>query len=676
MNKVFLFSYIFSVSVAVSRCGGDSCLDAFRSGEGEAFAFCQGFTTADVTATVGLPDFVSHCKGNTIARASSACTRFMKTYPSGGSYPTSSSGGSTSSLTASASVTPFPSNSLTPSPSSIESSSTISASPPPTCAPLFSLEGASENAFNPANVPFSLSLSCGTLDTANYTVFANDETGTEAFGTLVEGTTATEKSITIPGFGPGKMSITLAAVDTAGTPILQSFSLLFGSITMPVLILDEKGAPVSGLLVKADATVHPGIIQNGTTDSTGIVTFTNLAPTTIGLFTQTSDNKIGVNGVAATASTVTIHLIPFLPASDTTDFNTSNGITGWTGGTTQDMPVTKRDLALVVATNGAYGLQMAHAEPKVYPFTKSVFIKYKFQTVEVPGGYFGTQYNDYFIISIRSNTGSSAAISRSMNELGLGAFDAAGATDWYTLILPTEESTEWVDFNIGVSNVADNLLDSQVIVDKIGDLTCDQCGSCETCPGDPMCQATCKEPPLRSCAFYSECAEATLHCGGGGYPLRYGQKNCLAFQSDLDKYSAAGQTFIWNTMHCLQLALRDAINCDSTCDQVNDAAFDSHPTCYVNSGFCDLPPEDWWQLIKTVNTDLVGTKSIKQIVQTGSACAGQMVVKIDAAIVAYLEQAASDIANAVVHLAKAAVMRVLKKLVQDLLDGSYPLPTL
>ncbi|KAK0710700.1 hypothetical protein B0H67DRAFT_472617, partial [Lasiosphaeris hirsuta] len=317
------------------------------------------------------------------------------------------------------------------------------APPSPTCVPLFVLDGVSEEAFNPANTPFSLNLACGMLDTANYTVFASTETESSPFGTLVEGTTTTEKSITIPGFGPGKVSITLATFDTAGTPIFQFFSLLFGSITMPVLILDETDAPV--------------------------------------------------------------------------------------------------------------------------------------------------------------------------------------------------------------------------IVDKIADMTCDQCGSCETCPGDPMCQATCKEPPLRSCAFYAECAEATLRCGGGGYPLKYGRKNCLAFQSDLDKYTTAGQTFIWDTMHCLQLALRDAINCDSTCDQVNDAAFDSHPTCYVNSGFCDLPAEDWWQLIKTVNKDLVGIKSFQQIVQTGGACAGQMVAKIDAAITAYLEQAASDIANAVFHLAKAAVMKVLKK---------------
>ncbi|KAL2120821.1 hypothetical protein VTJ04DRAFT_4848 [Mycothermus thermophilus] len=573
---------------------------------------------------------------------------------------------------------PRTSKTVSPSVSSTVSSvsSTASATPSPTCAPLFSLEGVSEDSFNPALTPFSLTLACGILDTANYTVFSNDESTNSPFGKLVEGTTANENSITIPGFNPGKVSITVAAFDTAGTPILQSFSLLFGSISMPVRVLDENGVPVSGVVVRADATVYPGIAQNGTTDSNGLVTFTSLAATTIGLFTQTSDNKIGVSGVAATSQTVTIRLIPFLPASNTTDFNVDNGITGWTGGRIQDLKLKKRAPGLVVSTDSTYSLQMAHAEPRIYPFTKSVYIKYKFLTYEVPGGYFGTQYNDYFIVSIRSNTGASTAVSRSMNELGRGAFDANGATDWYTLILPTDEVTEWVNFNVGVSNVADNKYGSAVIVDKIGDLKCDECGSCETCPGDPMCQPMCQEPPQRSCAFYSECAEARLRCGADGYPIRYGQKNCLAFQADLAKYSAAGQAFIWKTMHCLQVALRDAINCDSTCAQANDAAFDSHPKCYVESGFCDLSLGDWFQVIKTVNRDLLGLQSFKQIAQTTRACAGQMLMKIDDAITGYLQQAADDLLNAAVHTAKALAMKVFRELVEQLLEDVYPIPIL
>ena len=639
-------------------CNQDNCLRAFegRKGGDKAYTFCKTFTTAPVTATTGLPNFVSQCTGSTISRASSACSCFMKTYTPTGSQT------ATSTATTSKS---------TPSSTSTTSTTSSTTSPPtPTCVPFFALDGASEDKFNPASTPFSLKLSCNALNTTNYTVFANTETSNDAFGALVKGANATDKSIILPGFPPGKSSITVAAFDTAGTAILQSFSLLFGSITMPVLVVDESGAPVPGLLVTAGATVYPAISQNGTTDSTGIVKFTNLAPTTIGLFTQTDDNKIGVGGVAATTATVTIDLIPFSPASTTTDFNTSDGLTGWTGGTPKDMPITKRDLVLVIGTNAAFDLQTAHAEPKVHPFTKSVYIKYKFQTAEVPGGYFGTQFNDYFIVSIPANTGGSTAISRSMNELGLGAFDPSGATDWFTLTLPLPPApapkTDWVEFNVGVSNVADNKLDSQIIVDKIGDLTCDQCGSCDTCPGDPMCQPTCQDPPEHSCAFYSDCAEATVRCGAEGYPLAYGRKNCLAFQADLGKYTAAGQTFIWKTMHCLQVALRDAINCDSTCDGVFNAAFDSHPACYVSSGFCDLPPEDWWQLIKTVNTDLVSRKSLEQMIQTGSACAGKMITKIEDAIDGYLAKAADDIVNAAVYLAKAAVMRVLKKLIQDL----------
>jgi hypothetical protein len=532
----------------------------------------------------------------------------------------------------------------------------------------------SEMDFNPASTPFSLKLSCNKLDTQNYTIFSNTEAGTDPFGTLLAGTTATETAIQIPGFGPGRISITVTALDTAGNAIIQPFSLLFGSITMPVLVLDETGAPAQGLSVTADATIYPGIKQVGITDATGVVKFQNLFSTSIGLFTKTADNKIGANGVAGTTNTITINLIPFRPASTTTSFNISDGIVGWTGGIIKDLPIAKRDNVLVVGTNAASDLQLAHAEPKVYPFTKSVYIKYKFQTDEVPGGYFGTKYNDYYIVTIRSNTGNAITVSHSMNELGLGAFDGSGATDFFTLNMPVDPKTEWVAFDVGVSNVADNLLDSQVIVNKLGDLTCDQCGSCETCPGDPMCQPTCKDPPVKSCAFYADCAEATLQCGAGGYPLAYGQKNCLAFQSDLTKYTAAGQAFIWSTMHCLQLALLQAIQCDSTCDTAGTAAFNSHPKCYIDSGFCGLPIKDWWQVVKTVGWDLAGIKPIQQMLQTGGSCASNKIAEIDAEIDGYIQQAKADVINAAGYLAKALAMKILRKFVTDLQNGLYPLP--
>jgi hypothetical protein len=197
------------------------------------------------------------------------------------------------------------------------------------------------------------------------------------------------------------------------------------------MVLDAKGAPVPGVTVSANATTYPGVSQVGTTDINGMVTFMNLAPTSIGLTARTSDNSIAVAGVAATINTVTLNLLPFAPASNTTDFAISNGTTGWTGGFNEVLTVSKRDTVLAVSTDGQYDIQMASSQPKVYPFTKTVYIKYQFQTDEVPGGYFGTQYNDYYVITIRTNAGGYASVSHSMNELGLGAFDANGATDWY-----------------------------------------------------------------------------------------------------------------------------------------------------------------------------------------------------------------------------------------------------
>jgi hypothetical protein len=73
----------------------------------------------------------------------------------------------------------------------------------------------------------------------------------------------------------------------------------------------------------------------------------------------------------------------------------------------------------------------------------SVYVRYKFVTSEVPGGFFGTQFNDYFSVTIRSQSGYYTTISKSMNALGLGAFDyASGATNWYTLKLEVSKDPE------------------------------------------------------------------------------------------------------------------------------------------------------------------------------------------------------------------------------------------
>lgn len=232
-----------------------------------------------------------------------------------------------------------------------------------------------------------------------------------------------------------------------------------------------------------------------------------------------------------------------------------------------------------------------------------------------------TQFNDYYSVTIRSDTGAYVSVTNSMNALGLGAFDGNGATDWFTLRLSVPANTKSVAYDIGVSNVADSLYDSSVVVDKVGDLQCDKCGDCASCPSDPMCQASCINPPLKSCDFYRNCAEGQLACGAGGYPLAFGEKNCNRFTNNLNYFSAAGQDWIFGTMHCLQTAMVPVLQpCTATCSSFQAAAFDSHPRCYVDNGFCGLQCPDILAVLITVNTDLVSFQSLRQVAQTAGLC--------------------------------------------------------
>lgn len=303
------------------------------------------------------------------------------------------------------------------------SSITPTKTPSPSCSTIFTLVGASESGFNPKNSPFTLKLPCPILDKSNYTVFANLDPVTDS--------KSTADGITLPGFSDDYVFLTVAALNVDGEPIFQSFSLLFGSINMPVLVLGEDGLPAANIQVEANATIYPGVGQVGKTDASGRYTVTNLPGTTIGLIAKGNANEIGVNGVAASTSPVTLRLTPFSSPNDFSNLDFSNGTAGWSGGKiishTEKRAV---DNDLVLSTNGQFNLQTTSSNWKTYPFSKTAYIRYRFITAEVPGGYFGTQYNDYFSVTIRVDNGAYATVSHSMNELGIGAFDAAGATQW------------------------------------------------------------------------------------------------------------------------------------------------------------------------------------------------------------------------------------------------------
>lgn len=471
-------------------------------------------------------------------------------------------------------------------------------------------------------------MSCGTLDTANYTVYST-------WG-VVPGTTASSTSISIPGFASGYVFLSIITYDSWGDPLVKSFQLLFGSATMAVLVLDPAGLPASGVPVFCNATTYVGIGATGITDSAGKVTFSNVPSTTIGFLAKTSTNQVSVGGVAGGSITsITLNLLPLSsPVPGASGWNVDNGTAGWTGGTVQnvdpnfkrelasqfkrdiaptyprivdstfdiDTYLYKRDTSLVVYTNNSPNLQMAFKTFAVDPGTSTVYARYKFQTDEVPGGYFGTKYNDYYSVIIRSDHGDIASVSHSMNELGLGAFNAAGSTQWYTLTMPVSHGTLFVEFNVAVSNVADAALQSQVIVSSVGE--CDKCADCTKCPNNPQCQSTCKTPPPNSCNFYSTCLESVLTCGSSGFPLGSGLKTCNRFQNTLNKFSADGKTWYAAAEQCLQQSLVPYLTCEATCEAVQSNGFGNVQYCYQSSGvgFCNLNGMDYVHILSILDT--------------------------------------------------------------------------
>ena len=143
--------------------------------------------------------------------------------------------------------------------------------------------------------------------------------------------------------------------------------------------------------------------------------------------------------------------------------------------------------------------------------------------------------------------------------------------------------------------------------------------TCSTLP------SICTSPPRGSCSFYPACLESRYHCGPSGYPLGFGKKFCLAFSANLDKFSPRGQEWVLDTMQCLQRALVPEVEERAniaTCAELKDYAFSTHPTCYIDNGFCELPDSDWEEVVKIVGmrTALGSWRSIKTEAEVGVGC--------------------------------------------------------
>lgn len=199
----------------------------------------------------------------------------------------------------------------------------------------------------------------------------------------------TPDSISFTGLADEYVLLSIFAMDSIGNPLIDSYELHFGAIDMPVRVLGPDGLGAGNVLVSANATIYPGLGQSCVTDASGLCYLTNLPSTTIGLVARIDDNSIAVNGLAATTSQVTLQLMSFEAPSGNVTLDVDDGLSGWTGGAVSQSLRIKRDTTLTVATNGQPDLQIASGSFPVHASSKTAYIRYKFVTAEVPGGYFG-----------------------------------------------------------------------------------------------------------------------------------------------------------------------------------------------------------------------------------------------------------------------------------------------
>ncbi|KAI8588352.1 hypothetical protein BDZ88DRAFT_202774 [Geranomyces variabilis] len=139
----------------------------------------------------------------------------------------------------------------------------------------------------------------------------------------------------------------------------------------------------------------------------------------------------------------------------------------------------------------------------------------------------------------------------------------------------------------------------------------------------------CSNPAPMTCNFYTDCLETAHPCGADGYAEGYGSVYCNAFKDNINRFSPKGQVWIQNVMHCLQVDLIPVITQDLTCPKIKDFAFGTHPGCYVQAGFCKLPPTDLAVLLNIVGLkELLSPETILQGLKVGGDCSKEYIADI------------------------------------------------
>lgn len=137
------------------------------------------------------------------------------------------------------------------------------------------------------------------------------------------------------------------------------------------------------------------------------------------------------------------------------------------------------------------------------------------------------------------------------------------------------------------------------------------------------------------CEFYPKCLESMYNCGTSGYPIGYGFKYCSKFKAHFSEFPTEGQRWIEKTLLCLKRKLRPFLVESISCPELYKEAFESHPDCYHQSGFCELFNE-FSVMKQTVKAllkvyevkDFASLLSVKQVFKTARLCGKDFIERL------------------------------------------------
>ncbi len=123
------------------------------------------------------------------------------------------------------------------------------------------------------------------------------------------------------------------------------------------------------------------------------------------------------------------------------------------------------------------------------------------------------------------------------------------------------------------------------------------------------------EKYIGTCDFYL-CQEKKNPCGLDGYNLGFGFKYCSGSKFKLldQMQTDLGKSWVASVFQCLQKKSFRAseTNETRTCDQIKSDAYNSHPDCYVESGFCELKMSEKLKIFKLIKKEIFSAATIRQ----------------------------------------------------------------